>query len=87
MRNFDENIKTPLALSCSHAGITTEQARKAFQTNSEVFLGMKYHLSPHDREAESLAKKPCTSSHYNSRYINVLPSSKVITDTKHLFAI
>ena len=37
-QNFDESIKTVLALSCVNAGITTEQARKAFQTTSEVFL-------------------------------------------------
>ena len=87
VRNFDENIKTALALSCSRADITTEQARKAFQTTYEVFFGMKYHLSPQDTEAEPLAKKPRTSSDYNSRYTNVLPSSKVIADTKHLLAI
>ena len=79
VRNFDENIKTALALSCSRAGITTEQARKAFQTTSEIFFGMKYHLSQQDTEAEPLAKKPHT--YYNSRYTNVLPSSKVIADT------
>ena len=37
-QNFDESIKTVLALSCVNAGITTEQACKAFQTTSEVFL-------------------------------------------------
>ena len=41
-RNFDESIKTALALSYVNAGITTEQARKAFQTTSEVFFSMKY---------------------------------------------
>ena len=41
VRNFDENIKTALNLSCSCACITTEQARKAFQITSEVFFGMK----------------------------------------------
>ena len=87
MRNFDENIKTALALSCSRAGIRIEQARKAFQTTSEVFFGVKYHLSQQDTEAEPLAKKPRTSSDYNSRYTNLLPSSKVIADTKHLLAI
>ena len=87
VRNFDENIKTALASSYSRADMKTEQARKPFQTTSEVFFGMKYHLSPQDAEAEPLAKKPCTSSDYNSRYTNVLPSSKVINDTKHLLAI
>ena len=48
---------------------------------------MKYYLSPQDTEAELLAKKPRTSSDYNSRYTNVLASSKVIADTKHLLAI
>ena len=38
-RNFDESIKT--ALSCVNADITTEQARKGFQTLSEVFFIMK----------------------------------------------
>ena len=87
VRNFDENIKTALALSCSRAGITTEQARQTFQTASVVFFGMKYHLSPQDTEVGPLAKKPHTLSDYNSRYTNVLPSSKVIADTKHLLAI
>ena len=40
-RNFDESIKTALALSCVNADITTEQARKGFQTLSEVFFIMK----------------------------------------------
>ena len=45
-RNFDDSIKTALALSCSNAGITTEQSRKAFQTTPEVFYGKKYELCP-----------------------------------------
>ena len=58
LRSGVRNIKTALALSCSRAGITAEQVRKAFQTTSEVFFGMKYHLSPQDTQAEPLAKKP-----------------------------
>ena len=63
-RNFDECIKTALALSCVNAGITTEQTRKTFQTTSEVFFNMKYQLSPKKDEDEPLPKKLGTSDDY-----------------------
>ena len=63
-QNFDESIKTALALSCVNAGTTTEQACKAFQTISEVFFNMKYQLSPKQDEDEPLPKKPRTSDDY-----------------------
>ena len=73
-RNFDESIKTVLALSCVNAGITTEQACKSFQATSEVFFNMKYWLSPKKDEDEPLPKKPRTSDDYVEHYTNVLPS-------------
>ena len=83
-QNFDESIKTALALSCVSADITTEQARKAFQTTSEEFFNMKYQLSSKKDEDEPLPKKPRTSDDYVEHYTNVLPSRKVNADTKHL---
>ena len=73
-QNFDESIKTALALSCVNAGITTEQAHKTFQTTSEVFFNMKYQLSPQKDEHEPLPEKPRTSDSYVEHYANVLPS-------------
>ena len=85
-RNFDDSIKTALALSCSNAG-TTEQSRKAFQTTSEVFYGIKYELCPQNVGAEPVMKKSRKAFDYRERYSNVLPSAKIIADTKHLLAI
>ena len=65
VRNFDESIKTALALSCSHAEITTEQTRKAFQVTSLVFFGMTYHLSPHAKKPEHL---PITAANLQRFY-------------------
>ena len=87
-RNFCESIKSALALSCSYASITTEQARKAFQITSEVFFGIKYYLSPEQKYKDLQFKKnPRTRADYNNNYTDVLPSSKVIAETKHLLAI
>ena len=39
-------MKTSLAMSCSNAGLTTQQSRRVFQTTSEVFYGIKHELCP-----------------------------------------
>ena len=55
-RNFDPKIKTALASASSQAGITTEQARQAFQVTSEVFYGMKYFLSADEHNEEPVSE-------------------------------
>ena len=33
-------------MSCSNAGLATQQSRRVFQTTSEVFYGTKHELCP-----------------------------------------
>ena len=90
-RNFNDSIKIALASSCVVANISSEQARKSFQTISEIFYGMKYYLSsneaPLENNGEPVNKKPQTEYEYRMLYVDVLPSSKTISRMKHHMAL
>ena len=70
------------------SGITAQQSCRVFQTTSEVFYGIKYELCPQNvSEEQVIKKKDKKQVNYRKRYSNVLPSTKVIADTKHLLAM
>ena len=88
-RNFNDSIKIALAYLCVVANISPEQARKSFQTTSEIFYGMKYYLSSNEAPLENngsvpVNKKPRTENEYRMLYVDVLPSSKTISRMKLL---
>lgn len=70
-------------MSCSNAGITTEQSCKAFQATFQVFYGIKcIELCP-----QHVMKKPRKAFDYRERYSNILSFAKIVTDTEHLVDI
>ena len=44
-RNFTSDVKSAIATTSSKAGITVEQARRAFQSVCEIFCKSKYYLT------------------------------------------
>ena len=94
-RNFLPDVKASIVTTSSKAGITVEQARRAFQATCEVFLKEKYYLKVEDvpdctsserQPTHSTPKCPRSSKDYE-KYERVLPSAKVLNAEKHLQAI
>ena len=95
LRNFHPKVKAAIATTSSKAGITVEQARRAFQSSAEVFYGETYYLSVDDIPKEtndtaklqpSTPKRPRSAVDYRN-YEHVLPSARVICREKHLQSI
>ena len=88
-RNVIPDVKTAIASTSAKAGITSEQARRAFQTVCEVFTKDKYYLSVEEvPNAEANAhtnqtpKRPRSSGDYE-KYKYVLPSARTIDREKY----
>lgn len=94
IRNFDGNIKSTIATTSSRAGITVQQARRAYQASAEAFYEDQYYLTITDvpqianspQPLHSTLKRPRSSKDYN-RYKYVLPSARVIRRAIYLQAI
>ena len=92
-RNCFSDVKKAIAATSYKAGITTEQARRAFQATCEVFTKDQYYLSVDEMPIDNLnsnsrinRKRPKTKEDYE-KYKLVLPSARVINREKHLQAI
>ena len=59
---FRPEVKAAIATTSSRAGITTEQARRAFQATCEVFLKQKYYLSVDEIPCETSDEISCETS-------------------------
>jgi len=70
LQNFKPKVKHALAMTRTKAGITVEQARRAFQSKAEMFYNDEFYLGIKNvpKNLSQLNKPPPTLPHSSTDY-------------------